>query len=56
MPIFRGEIEGMHPKFAEGSEARVVADAEAAFRMGEPRVVYTEEDDKVIEEFVRRHG
>lgn len=56
MPIFRGEIEGMHPDFAEGSRARVVVNAEAAFGMDEPRVVYTEEDDKVIEEFVRRHG
>lgn len=55
MPIFRGEIEGMHPNLA-GSEARVVADAEIAFGMDEPRMKYTEEDDVAIEEFVRRNG
>lgn len=56
MPIFRGEIEGLHPNFAERSEARLVVDAESAFGMDGPRVKYTEEDDAVIEEFVRLNG
>lgn len=56
MPIFRGEIQGLHPSFSEESEARVVMDAEVSFGIDEPKVVYTEDDDVAIEKFVRRNG
>ncbi|CCO37202.1 Alcohol oxidase Short=AOX [Rhizoctonia solani AG-1 IB] len=53
MPSYRGEPASLHPKFPEGSVAGCV-------RLDEPpskeqdNLVYTPEDDKVLEDFIRQ--
>ncbi len=56
MPHFRGEPPLLHPAFAPGGPASVVAHAEGPVPFDVPRIVYSEEDERVLEEFVRAQG
>ncbi|KAH9017282.1 alcohol oxidase-like protein [Lactarius hengduanensis] len=53
MPHFRGEPPVLHPKFAPGRPASIVAHAEGPVPFDAPRIVYSEEDERVLEEFAR---
>ncbi|KAH9013882.1 alcohol oxidase-like protein [Lactarius pseudohatsudake] len=53
MPHFRGEPPVLHPNFALGGPAAVVAHAEGPVSFDAPRIVYSEEDDRALEAFVR---
>lgn len=52
--IFRGELAANHPRFPATSEAAIVERAEGPVNMDAPRIVYTSEDDKAIEDNARR--
>jgi alcohol oxidase len=52
LPLFRGEVASMHPKFPEGSGAALVEDGQP-FSMDAPKLVYLEEDNKAIEKYTR---
>ncbi|CAE6384133.1 unnamed protein product [Rhizoctonia solani] len=55
MPSYRGEYAPLHPKYPEGSSASCVRlDSSPSFNTED--LVYTEEDDIAIEEFVRQRG
>ncbi|TFY72351.1 hypothetical protein EVG20_g659 [Dentipellis fragilis] len=54
MPVFRGEYAPMHPEFPSGSEAAVIEDGMPT-PMEASRLVYTEDDDKAIELFMRKN-
>ena len=56
MPHFRGEPPMLHPAFSPGGPASVVAHAEGPIAFDAPRIVYSEEDDRALEEFVRAEG
>ncbi|KAF8263965.1 alcohol oxidase-like protein [Lactarius quietus] len=53
MPHFRGEPPVLHPAFALGGTAAVVAHAEGPVPFDAPRIVYSEEDERALEEFTR---
>ncbi|KAH9053394.1 alcohol oxidase-like protein [Lactarius vividus] len=53
MPHFRGEPPVLHPKFAPGGPASIIAHAEGPVPFDAPRIVYSEEDERVLEEFAR---
>ncbi|KAN0140567.1 hypothetical protein V8E53_001776 [Lactarius tabidus] len=53
MPHFRGEPPVVHPAFAPGGPASVIAHAEGPIPFDTPRIVYSEEDERVLEEFTR---
>jgi alcohol oxidase len=53
MPYFRGEPPALHPAFAPGSEAAIVAHAEGPVAFDTPRIVYSEEDERVLEAYTR---
>jgi alcohol oxidase len=54
MPIFRGELATDHPRFPEGSKAAIVEVADGPLEKEDgPRMQYTEDDDKAIEQKVR---
>jgi hypothetical protein len=55
MPLFRGELAMMHPKFPEGSDAAVIESGQPT-PMDAPTLVYTKEDDKAIEIYTREFG
>ena len=55
-PHFRGEPPMLHPAFSPGGPASVVAHAEGPIAFDAPRIVYSEEDDRALEEFVRAEG
>jgi len=48
LPFFKGELELGHPKFKEGSKASLTEAID-----GDKDIVYDEEDDKAIEEWIR---
>jgi alcohol oxidase len=54
MPYYRGELS--HPAFAPGGPASVVEDADGPVPFDAPRIVYTEEDERALEAFVRAKG
>jgi len=54
MPHFRGEPHVLHPAFAPGGPASVITHAEGPVSFDAPRIVYSEEDERVLEEFVRK--
>jgi alcohol oxidase len=56
MPHFRGEPPVVHPEFAPGGPASVVAHAEGPVPLDAPRIVYSEEDERALEEFARAQG
>ncbi|KAH9055344.1 alcohol oxidase-like protein [Lactarius vividus] len=53
MPHFRGEPPMLHPKFAPGGPASVIAHADGPVPFDAPRIVYSEEDERALEEFAR---
>ena len=55
MPHFRGEAAPLHPKFPAGSAAAVVEEGVPS-PIDAPPIVYTNEDDKAIEQYVRGIG
>ena len=56
MPHFRGEPGVLHPGFAAGGPASVIEHAEGPIPFDTPRIVYSEEDGRVLEAFVRENG
>jgi alcohol oxidase len=56
MPHFRGEPPVLHPAFSPGRPASVVAHAEGPVQYNTPRIVYSEEDERALEEFARAQG
>ena len=56
MPHFRGEPGVLHPGFAAGGPASVIEHAEGPIPFDTPRIVYSEEDERVLEAFVRENG
>jgi hypothetical protein len=56
MPYFRGEPAPLHPAFAPGSPASVVAHAEGPVAFDTPRIVYSEEDERALDAYVRKMG
>ncbi|KAJ6781884.1 hypothetical protein PWT90_09925 [Aphanocladium album] len=55
MDCFRGEVAPWHPAFAPGSAAAVV-ETDGPLPAEVQNIVYSEEDDKAIAEFVRRRA
>jgi alcohol oxidase len=53
MAIYRGELASMHPRFPEGSKAAVQEKADGPIPLDTPRVQYSAEDDKAIEQATR---
>ncbi|KAI9434103.1 alcohol oxidase-like protein [Lactarius indigo] len=53
MPHFRGEPPVLHPKFPPGGPASIVAEAEGPVPFDSPRIVYSEEDERALEDFAR---
>lgn len=53
--MYRGEFVPEHPKFPEGSEA-VAKLADGPVPMNTPKIKYTKEDDKAIEEYVKQYS
>ena len=56
MPQFRGEPPALHPAFAPGGPASTVAHAEGPVVFDAPRIVYSDDDERAIETFVRANG
>jgi alcohol oxidase len=56
MPYFQGEQAVLHPAFAPGRQASVLARSEGSVSIDAPRIVYSEEDERALEEFVRAQG
>jgi hypothetical protein len=56
MPHYRGEPPKLHPAFAPGGPAAVFAHADGPIPFDTPRIVYSEEDERALEEFVRAQG
>jgi alcohol oxidase len=56
MPHYRGEPSMLHPAFAQGGPASVVEHTEGPVSFDAPRVVYSEEDERVLEAYVRANG
>ncbi|KAI9447379.1 alcohol oxidase-like protein [Lactarius indigo] len=56
MQHFRGEPPEMHPAFAPGGSASVVARTEGPVPFDAPRIVYSEEDERALEAFTRANG
>jgi len=50
MKYFRGELEAGHPQFPAGSAAAIGVDTKPV-PIDAPRIAYTEEDDKAIDEY-----
>lgn len=53
MGIYRGELPLGHPRFPAGSKAAVQPVADGPVAPDAPRIEYTAEDDKAIEEAIR---
>jgi alcohol oxidase len=56
MPHFRGEPPALHPTFAPGSVAAIVAHAEGPVAFDAPRIEYSDEDERVLEAYTRATG
>ena len=56
MPHFRGEPSVLHPAFPLGGPASVIENANGPIPFDTPRIVYSEEDERVLEEFTRAQG
>ena len=56
MPHFRGEPTALHPAFAPGGPASIIAHAEEPIAFDTPRIVYSEEDERALEAFVRANS
>ncbi|KAK4499092.1 hypothetical protein PRZ48_009604 [Zasmidium cellare] len=53
MSIYRGELASSHPTFPPGSKAAIVERANGPVSNSTPKIEYTEEDDRAIEQKVR---
>lgn len=53
MAIYRGELPSGHPRFPDGSQAAAQPVADGPVPADAPRIQYTEEDDKAIEQSIR---
>ncbi len=53
---YRGEYAPDHPKFPAGSAAAVSPDHNTPVPIDAPDIVYTEEDDKTIDDFLKANG
>jgi len=53
MPHFRGEPTAAHPMFSPGGPASVIEHAEGPVSMDVPRIVYSDEDERALEAYVR---
>ena len=56
MPHFRGEPAALHPAFAPGGPASIVAHAEGPVAFDTPRIVYSEDDERALEAYARANG
>ena len=56
MPHFRGEPHMLHPAFAPGGTAAVVAHADGPVPFDAPRIEYSAEDERAVEEFAYANG
>ena len=56
MPHFSGEPPTLHPAFPPGGPASIVPHAEGPIAFDTPRIIYSEEDERALEEFVRANG
>jgi alcohol oxidase len=56
MSHFRGEPAAAHPAFAPGGTASIVAHAEGPVALDAPRIVYSDEDERALEAYVRAKG
>ena len=56
MSHFRGEPPVLHPAFPSGGLASVIEHTNGPIPFDTPRIVYSEEDERVLEEFVRAQG
>jgi len=56
MPHFRGEPKALHPMFSPGGPASVAEHAEGPVALDVPRIVYSDEDERVLEAYVRAMG
>jgi alcohol oxidase len=56
MPHFRGEPSQLHPAFPSGGSASVIEHTGGPIPFDTPRIVYSEEEERVLEEFVRSQG
>ncbi|KAG0696772.1 GMC oxidoreductase-domain-containing protein [Suillus ampliporus] len=54
MPSYRGEVHSGHPRFPEGSAA-VCGETSGPVDLNAPDIIYTAEDDKMIDKFHRDH-
>jgi alcohol oxidase len=54
MDTYRGELAGFHPSFAVGSDAALVELVDSPPK-NVRNIVYTEEDDMMIEKWIRTH-
>lgn len=55
MPCYRGEYVPSHPQFAPGSAAQCRGEVRPV-DAGAPDIVYTEGDEKAIDEYTRKFG
>ena len=55
MEFYRGELQVGHPTFVEGSQAATQL-ADKPVDISAPKIVYSKEDDDVIDAFHRRSG
>ncbi|GIZ49032.1 hypothetical protein CKM354_001207200 [Cercospora kikuchii] len=53
MSLYRGEEAGSHPAFPRHSKAAIVEFADGPVPANAPKIQYTKEDDKIIEQKVR---
>lgn len=54
MPIYRGEVASMHPPFSVDSSA-AIRSLDQPLPEDIPDIVYTAEDDSILEEWLRNH-
>lgn len=46
----------LHPTFAPGRPASVLTDADGPVPFDSPRIVYSEDDERALDEFARAQG
>lgn len=56
MVCYRGDVAELHPQFATGSNAECVKGASEPVPIDAPDIAYSADDDKVLEEHMRRNG
>ena len=56
MPYFRGKPTPLHPAFMPGSPTSIVAHTEGPIAFDTPQIVYSEEDEHVLDAFVCKMG